>query len=185
MWGRENSVKQADRPIKPVPPEALEAARGRKALLGAGDGHLEALAERTGLREKYLRYEVLPLALSSDALRRALALGMPMRQVQQLKRRLEQGELSQEQLETALASPGPQQALRKGQRRGLGGRFRPTPCCCGCLRRRARRGPKPWPTRPSAYVGRWLAGRTRSWATVMLLRVHVRPPRFGGGSISS
>lgn len=91
----------------------LPEAEVAQALLGAGDGHLGALAERTGLREKYLRYEVLPLALYPDTLRRALSLGMPMRQVQRLKRRLEQGELSQEQLETALASPGPRQALKE------------------------------------------------------------------------
>jgi len=91
---------------------ALPDERLVETLLDS-DERLEGLAERTGLKEKYLRYEMLPLALYPQALRQALALGMPLRQVQRLKRHLEEGKLSPQQLEAALAAPQPSQALRE------------------------------------------------------------------------
>ncbi|MGC8967639.1 MAG: DNA methyltransferase [Thermus sp.] len=86
----------------------LQAARARgleggdeevaKALLAWPKERFRAFARELGLKEKYLRHDLLPVAFLPEPLRWALQEGLPLRQAHRLHRLLKRGELSLEDL---------------------------------------------------------------------------------------
>lgn len=69
-----------------------------KALLAWPKERFRAFAARVGLKAKYLRHDLLPIALLPEPLREALQKGLPLREAHRLHRLLKRGDLSLQDL---------------------------------------------------------------------------------------
>lgn len=89
----------------------LEAARERglaagseqelaQALLGLPRERFLAFAREVGLKPKYLKHDLLPVAFLPGPLREALSRGLPLREAHRLARAWRRGEVSLEDLES-------------------------------------------------------------------------------------